>query len=105
MAAVVALAAPARAADHCGVVSVEVPGQTLGAGADVSEAYRRVKVAKDHAVAKVAAIRAWSAKVHAECPGDSAIWPLASQRKLDICDQAMGGRFSACASAEPHRKH
>jgi hypothetical protein len=58
---------------------------------------------KAFARGRTAGIAAWSAKVRQDCAGQSARWRFARDKKVEACDQAMGGRFTVCVSAVPGR--
>ena len=74
-----------------------------GATDGVTQRQIKQSYAKAFAAGRRDAIAAWSARASKACPGHSPRWFRASSKNVTVCDQAMGGRFSVCASAIPGR--
>lgn len=56
------------------------------------------------AKARRAALIAWQQAVRRDCPGTSSEWRHATRQSIEVCDQAMGGRFTVCVKGEPARR-
>jgi len=106
LAGFVASIKPAVAAplDCHGPIKAEVSGRFLTGAYDVPASVIKRDQHEALAVARQNAIAAWRGKVAAHCPGLSTSWLRAQDRSADVCDQAMGGRFTFCVAARPVKK-
>ena len=90
-------------ASDCTTVSVSLDAKTLGAGDETPEPRRSRIMQRDTDAANRQVKRDWQKEVAKTCPGYIPLWRRATHRSIES-DQAMGGRFTLTATANPRKR-